>query len=107
MGTVTDDGWIVMSGPPELQLGGEPELEFGGLGRAEPFVLFFPGPCNQNDYEGITVIDGIGVDLSKDFASWCHRGGEMEVHVYFQGEPVFVERLLADLQVRDLVPASG
>jgi hypothetical protein len=43
-GSITKDGWIIMSGSQEIRLGGdEPELGFGGLGRNEPFVLFFLG----------------------------------------------------------------
>jgi len=108
-GSVTPEGWIVMSGPPGVHLGGdEPELEFGGLGANEPFVLFFPGSCDPEAYGSqVTVIDGVPVDLSEGFASWCHPGEMMTIHVYFTGEPVFVERLVKELEVRDVQLSSA
>jgi hypothetical protein len=108
-GSVTEDGWIVLSGSREIDLGGaEPELEFGGLGRDEPFVLFFAGPCEpeSDENEDVHTIGGVPVSLTKGFASWCHRGGMMRIHVYFSGEPTFVERLIRDLEVRDVRLAS-
>jgi hypothetical protein len=103
--SITDEGWPVLSGPPEIELGGdEPELEFGGLGRKEPFVLFFPGPCEpeSDENEELPTIDGVPVSLTKGFASWCHPDEMMRIHVYFTGEPTFVERLVKDLEVRDV-----
>ena len=94
-----------MSGSQEIRLGGdEPELGFGGLGRNEPFVLFFPGPCEpeSDDNEELPSIGGVPVSLTKDFASWCHPGGMMRIHVYFSGEPTFVEQLVKGLEVRDV-----
>jgi hypothetical protein len=107
-GSVTDDGWIVISGSPEIDLGGaEPELEFGGLG-AKPFVLFFSGPCKPESdaNEELPSIDGVPVSRAKGFASWCHRGEMMRIHVYFSGKTTFVERLIRDLEIRDVHLAS-
>lgn len=75
--SITDEGWIVLSGPPEIELGGdEPELEFGGLGRKQPFVLFFSGPCEResNQNEELPSIGGVPISMMKGFASWCHPG---------------------------------
>jgi hypothetical protein len=103
--SITRDGWIIMSGPQQLYLGGaEPELEFGGFGRNEPFVLFFPGPCEpeSDENEALPSIGGVPVSLANDFASWCHPGEMMRIHVYFTGEPAFVEQLIRTLEVRDV-----
>jgi hypothetical protein len=104
-GSITKEGWIIMSGSSEIELGGdEPELEFGGLSRKQPFVLFFPGPCEpeSDQNEELPSIGGVPVSLTKDFASWCHPGEMMRIHVYFTGEPTFVEQLVRDLEVRDV-----
>ena len=85
-GSITKEGWIIMSGSSEIELGGdEPELEFGGLGRKQPFVLFFPGPCEpeSDQNEELPSIGGVPISLTKDFASWCHPGEMMRIHVYF------------------------
>ena len=101
--SVTDGGWIVLSGPRGIGLGGdEADLEFGGLGRNEPFVMLFPGRCEP---EGQSFIGDVSVSLSKGFASWCHPGGMMRIHVYFSGEPTFVKRLVTQLEVRDVQSA--
>ena len=108
-GSVTDDGWIVISGSGEIDLGGaEPELEFGGLGGAEPFVLFFPGPCKPESdaNEELSSTGGVPVSRTKGFGSWCHRGEMMRIHVYFSGKPTFVEQLIRDLEIRDVHLAS-
>jgi hypothetical protein len=108
-GSVIDDGWIVISGSPEIDLGGaEPELEFGGLGSDEPFVLFFPGPCKPESdaNEELPLIGGVPVSRTKGFASWCHRGEMMRIHVYFSGKSTFVEQLIRDLEIRDVHLAS-
>jgi hypothetical protein len=104
-GSITEDGWITMSGSQETRVGGdEPELEFGGLGHMEPFVLFFPGPCEPESdaNEELPSIGSVPVSMTKGFASWCHPGRMMRIHVYFSGEPTFVEQLINDLEVRDV-----
>jgi hypothetical protein len=108
-GSVANDGWIVMSGPKQIHLGGaQPELQFGGLGGNDPFVLFFPGPCEpeSDENEELPSIGGVPVSLMKDFASWCHPGEMMRIHVYFTGKPTFVEQLVTNLEVRDVDPAA-
>jgi hypothetical protein len=98
----TEDGWIVLSGRPEIHLGGdEPTLEFGGHSDHEPFVLFFPGPCEPTP-DARRDIDGVMVELSEDFAAWCHPGAGMRIHVYFTGESTFVKQLVKNLEVRDV-----
>ena len=100
--TITDDGWIVLSGSPRIDLGGHvPALEFGGLGDTQPFVLLFPGPC-ESWPDARREIGGVMVELTDDFAAWCHPGGMMRIHVYFTGEPVFVEQLVRHLRVRNV-----
>jgi len=108
-GSTTEDGWIIMSGSQGTRVGGdEPELEFGGLGQKEPFVLFFPGPCEPESdaSEDLPTIDGVPVSRAHGFASWCHPGEMMRIHVYFSGEPTFVEHLVRELEVRDVHLAS-
>jgi hypothetical protein len=102
---VTAEGWIVLSGPPEIEVDGvEPELQFGGLGQNDPFVLLLAGRCQPefDDNEELPTIGGVPVSLTKDFASWCHHGEMMRIHVYFTGEPTFVHQLVRNLDVRDV-----
>jgi hypothetical protein len=104
-GTVTEDGWIVMSATRDILLGGdEPELQFGDgpFNRRVPFVLFFPGPCQAESNANDRVIEGVSVSVSDGFASWCHPGEMMRIHVYFSGEPIFVEELIRQLEVREV-----
>lgn len=107
--TVTDDGWIVLDGPSDIRLtrgfgpNGGAELEFGGL-QPRRFVLMWPGPCH--DIGGTTVINGVAVDLSKDFASWCDPGGQMRIHVYFEPGSSFFRDVFDGLTVQEVRLAS-
>lgn len=111
-GRVTQDGWIVLDGPPAIGLPrktygpGGAELQFGGLSPRRRFILLWPGPCKGYDYEGVTEIDGIHVDLSKDFADWCDRGQMMTIHVYFEPGSRFFEDVFRGVQVRNVRLAS-
>jgi Tol biopolymer transport system component len=108
--TVTDDGWIVLDGPSGVRLArgfgppGGPELEFGDL-EPRRFVEIWPGPCGK-DVAGATVIDGVSVDLSKDFASWCDPGGHMEIHVYFEPGSSFFRDVFDGLTVQEVSLAN-
>jgi hypothetical protein len=107
--TVTPDGWIVLDGPAAIGLprgAGPPggaELEFGGL-QPRRFVLMWPGPCQ--DVGGSTVIGGVSVDLSKDFASWCDPGGNMLIHVYFEPGSTFFRDVFDGLTVQRVTLAT-
>jgi hypothetical protein len=103
-GMVTDDGWIVLSGPTDLGLN-DAELWIGDLGPERRFVILFPDRCENDATSDTTLIDGLNVDKSKDFADWCDPSG-VRIHVYFEPGSTFFDDVLGSLEIRDVRFAS-
>ena len=108
-GTVTDDGWIVLDGPESVALPsgvhGPPEgaeVQFGGL-SPRSFILMWPGPCNNDPSPDSTEIDGLHVDLHRDFASWCNQQARMRIHVYFKPGSDLFRQVFEQVEVRNVV----
>jgi hypothetical protein len=99
-GTVTDDGWIVLSGPPDLGLNGA-ELWIGSLGPERRIqIILFPGRCENDATPDATLIGGL-----KGFADWCDPSG-VRIHVYFEAGSTFFDDVFEDLEIRDVRFAS-
>jgi hypothetical protein len=104
LGTVTEDGWLVLSGPESLDLY-RPKLQFGDLGPERRFLILFAKQCESDPDYGTVEIDGIRVDLSEDFASWCDPSG-VDIHVYFDPDSSFFEDVIEGLEIRNYRPAA-
>lgn len=111
-GEVTDDGWIVLDGPPSVALPegafgppGGPEVDFGGLSPRE-FILMWPGPCDNEPDDGTKEIGGVHVDITRDFASWCDAGEMMRIHVYFEPGSDLFTRVFEEVTVRNVTLAG-
>lgn len=112
-GTVTEDGWVVLDGPASVSLPdgshGPPEgaeIQFGGL-SPRSFVLLWPGPCENEPYQGTTEVDGVHVDLHRDFASWCDAAAKMRIHLYFKPDSDLFRRVFNNVEVRNVVTAGS
>lgn len=108
-GRVTRDGWIVLDGPRIVGLPrdrwGPPEgaeLQFG----TRQFLEMWVGPCRDDKYEGVTQMDGMSVDLQRDFASWCNEDAMVKIHVYFRPGSTFFQDVFHKLEVRNVRLAS-
>ena len=106
-GEVTEDGWPILSGPPSVLSDhifgppGGPELQFGGL-RPRRFILLWPGPCPKGPDPDDVLIDGVHVQLHRDFASWCDDGGKMRIHLYFEPDSDFFQQVFDGLGIRSV-----
>jgi hypothetical protein len=108
-GSETEDGFLVLRAiaPLFLQKAGEPEgpeilLQAKG---GNPFIRFFPGPCQPDPAEGeesTTLPDGVTVSFSrigKDwFADWC-EDGTIRIQVNYATRE-YAEAAARDLRVR-------
>ncbi|MEX1263233.1 MAG: hypothetical protein WEE66_04735 [Actinomycetota bacterium] len=111
-GEVTDDGWLVLDGPPSVALPEDafgppegPEVDFGGL-SPRGFIQMWPGPCDNEPDDGTKEIGGVHVDISRDFASWCDPGEMMRIHVYFEPGSELFARVFEDVEVRNVTLAG-
>ena len=112
-GSVTEDGWILLGGPESVALPGGAhgppegaEVQFGGL-SPRAFILLWPGPCENESYRGSTDVDGVHVDLHRDFASWCDAPARMRIHVYFKPGSDLFRQVFDDVEVRNVVTAGS
>jgi hypothetical protein len=103
-GTLIDDGWIVLSGPPNLGLN-DPELWIGDLGPERRFVILYPDRCENESTSDATMIGGVHVDKSHEFADWCDPSG-IRIHVYFEPGSTFFDDVFEGLEIRDARFAS-
>jgi hypothetical protein len=111
-GHETETGFLVLEALPPLRLAraGEhagPELQVGNLNPR--FVLLFPGRCEQYragaggfEEDELAEVDGIVMDRSSWFASWCDPGGLMRVHVYQARGDHYIDRVARGLEVREV-----
>ena len=111
-GEVTDDGWLVLDGPPSVALPEDafgapsgPEVDFGGL-SPRGFIQMWPGPCVNEPYEGTKEVAGVHVDMSREFASWCDAGEMMRIHVYFEPGSDLFTRVFEEVTVRNVTLAD-
>lgn len=94
-GSSGPDGFLVLRGEdlaPATDPNG-PELQFGGPPES-PSLIVKSGSCYEYSGKTIEQIDGIAVDISDGFASWCSKPDGVVVHLYIDDEskiPDYVE----------------
>jgi hypothetical protein len=106
-GSETANGFLLLagSGPLRLARAGDhagPQLLFTADRPSKSFALY-PGPCRPHRDQD-RVVAGMGVQWSRGFADWC-ASEEMRVHAY--GGTRFIETLLRDLEVRNVLLGPG
>lgn len=94
-GSSGPDGFLVLRGEdlaPATDPNG-PELQFGNPPES-PSLQVRSQPCEEYSSKTIEQIDGIAVDISDGFASWCSKPAGVVVHLYIDDEskiPDYVE----------------